>query len=549
MSAWVISQYGTNEVLKYTEDMASPAVSCPDELLVKVHAASLNPLDVSMRGGYGAKLLKLRRDPMSAMDADGEFPVILGRDVSGVVLDCGSAVTHFAPGDEVWAAVPPWKQGSLAEFVTLSEYEVSHKPKLLTHAEAASVPYVASTSLSALVNAGGLCRDSSSNKRVLIIGGSGGVGTFSIQLLKAWGAHVTVTCSQNAEALVRGLGADEVVDHAAGGEAQQLEAMGKFDVVLDGVGGDTEEWALGVLKPWSGAKYATLVTPFLFNTDSMGLLQGTLRAGRTLQCKAVQNMMANGLFYRVMQQVIFHPVGDGPDGKPSKPPASLRWWQRLKKCKSSPADTPAPTSEGTKRRWWRRRTKPPPADTLVEAAETPVEAADTPAEAAETPGTKPELNAATRTSQRWWWWERKRDREQRRRRPKRPPAETPAEAAETPAPILEGTKPELTPAPPRRRRRRSKRPPAETLAELPETQAEPAETPAEAAETPAEAAETPAPILEILPVVEAQFPFSQVPQAFQKLEAGHARGKMVVRVAAELVALEEEAAHHTAEQK
>ncbi|KAM8726379.1 reticulon-4-interacting protein 1 homolog, mitochondrial-like [Acanthopagrus schlegelii] len=298
MSAWVIDQYGTNEVLKYSEDINVPTVNSPSEVMIKVHAASLNPLDISMRGGYGARLLKLRRDPMSVMDNDSEFPLILGRDVSGVVVDCGSEVTHFVPGDEVWAAVPPWKQGSLAEFVTLTEYEVSHKPKLLSHTEAASIPYVANTALSALVNAGGLCRDSSSNKRVLITGGSGGVGTFSIQLLKAWGAHVTVTCSQNAEGLVRGLGADEVVDYTAGDAAEQLEMMEKFDMILDNVGGEMEQLAMGLLKPWSGAKYVTLVTPLLLNTDSMGLLDGTFHAGFTLHSKAIQSLISNGVFYR-----------------------------------------------------------------------------------------------------------------------------------------------------------------------------------------------------------------------------------------------------------
>lgn len=298
MSAWVIDQYGTNGVLRYTEEINVPTVNSPSDVQIKVHAASLNPLDTSMRGGYGAKLLKLRRDPMSVMDNNSEFPLILGRDVSGVVVDCGSGVSHFVPGDEVWAAVPPWKQGSLAEFVTLTEYEVSHKPKLLSHTEAASIPYVASTALSALVNAGGLCRDNCSDKRVLIMGGSGGVGTFSIQLLKAWGAHVTVTCSQNAEGLVRGLGADEVVDYTAGDVAEQLEMMKKFDVILDNVGGETEQWAMGLLKPWSGAKYVTLVTPLLFNTDSMGLLDGVCQAGFTLHNKAIQNIISSGVFYR-----------------------------------------------------------------------------------------------------------------------------------------------------------------------------------------------------------------------------------------------------------
>lgn len=275
-----------------------PTVNSPSDVLIKVNAASLNPLDVSMRAGYGAKLMRLRRNLFTLADSESEFPLILGRDVSGVVVDCGSEVTHFNPGDEVWAAVPPWKQGSLAEFVILTEYEVSLKPKSLSHVEAASIPYVASTALSALVNAGGLCRDSSSNKRVLITGGSGGVGTFAIQLLKAWGAHVTVTCSQNAEGLVRGLGADEVVDYTAEDATEQLETMEKFDVVLDNVGGESEENVLGLLKTWSGAKYVTLVSPLLVSTDSMGLLDGTIQAGLTLHNKAIQNILSSGIFYR-----------------------------------------------------------------------------------------------------------------------------------------------------------------------------------------------------------------------------------------------------------
>uniref|UniRef100_A0A1A7YXU0 NAD(P)H oxidoreductase RTN4IP1, mitochondrial n=2 Tax=Iconisemion striatum TaxID=60296 RepID=A0A1A7YXU0_9TELE len=298
MSAWVIDQYGTNGVLKYTEEITIPTINSANEVMIKVFAASLNPLDVAMRGGYGATLLNLRKDPLSVMNNYSEFPLILGRDLSGVVVDCGSGVNHFAPGDEVWAAIPPWKQGSLAEYVTLTEYEVSHKPRSLSHIEAASIPYVASTAVSALGNTGGLCIDNSSNKRVLITGASGGVGTFSIQLLKAWGAHVTVTCSQNAEGLVRGLGADEVVDYTAGDVAEQLETMEKFDVILDNVGGDTEQWATSLLKPWSGAKYVTLVSPLLLNTDSMGVLDGTLQAVFTLHNTAFQNLTSSGVFYR-----------------------------------------------------------------------------------------------------------------------------------------------------------------------------------------------------------------------------------------------------------
>uniref|UniRef100_A0A3P9NJ03 Reticulon-4-interacting protein 1 homolog, mitochondrial-like n=1 Tax=Poecilia reticulata TaxID=8081 RepID=A0A3P9NJ03_POERE len=275
MSAWVIDQYGSSGVLRHTEEIPIPTVNFAHDVMINVSAASLNPLDLNMRGGYGATLLNLRRDPLSVVNGFSEFPLILGRDLSGVVVDCGSGVTHFAPGDEV-----------------------SCKPKSLSHIEAASIPYVANTAFSALVYAGGLCRESSLNKRVLITGASGGVGTFSIQLLKAWGAHVTVTCSQNAEGLVRGLGADEAVDYTAGDVAEQLEMMERFDVILDNVGGDTEEWATRLLKPWSGAKYVTLVSPLLLNTDSMGLLDGSLHAGLTLHNKAFQNIASSGVFYR-----------------------------------------------------------------------------------------------------------------------------------------------------------------------------------------------------------------------------------------------------------
>lgn len=297
MSAWVIDQYGADSVLRFSEDITTPDVSSPTDVQIKVYATSLNPLDLSMRGGYGAKLLKLRRDPFS-LGGSSEFPLVLGRDVSGVVVDCGSEVTHFGPGDKVWAAVPPWKQGSLAEFITLSEYEVSHKPKSVSHTDAASIPYVANTALSALVNAGGLCAETTPGKRVLVIGASGGVGTFSVQLLKAWGAHVTATCSHNAEGLLRGLGADEVVDYTAGDVLQQLEAMDRFDVILDNVGGETEQWALPLLKSWSGSKFVTLVSPLLSSTDHSGLLSGGLQAGCTLHNKAMQNMVSSGVFYR-----------------------------------------------------------------------------------------------------------------------------------------------------------------------------------------------------------------------------------------------------------
>uniref|UniRef100_A0A6Q2XI91 NAD(P)H oxidoreductase RTN4IP1, mitochondrial n=2 Tax=Esox lucius TaxID=8010 RepID=A0A6Q2XI91_ESOLU len=299
MPAWVIDRYGSNSVLRYTKNAAFPIINYPNEVIIQVHAAGLNPIDVSMRGGYGAASMAMKRDPLNVKQSGSEFPLILGRDVSGVIMECGLDVApvYFKEGDEVWAAIPPWKQGSLAEFVVLSANEVSKKPKCLSHTEAAAIPYVAATAWSALVNTGGLTMDNCAKKRILILGGSGGVRTFSIQMLKAWGAHVTVTCSQNAERLVRGLGADHVVDYTAGPVEGPLRALEKFDLVLDNVGGATESWALGLLKPWCGAKYVTLVTPFLQNTDRLGVADGMLQTGVTVAAKALKHL-TKGVHYR-----------------------------------------------------------------------------------------------------------------------------------------------------------------------------------------------------------------------------------------------------------
>uniref|UniRef100_A0A1A8RI13 NAD(P)H oxidoreductase RTN4IP1, mitochondrial n=1 Tax=Nothobranchius rachovii TaxID=451742 RepID=A0A1A8RI13_9TELE len=297
MPAWVIDRYGSNDVLRYTKNASFPVINYPNEVIVKVFAAGLNPIDVSMRGGYGANTLSMKRDPLNIKLSGSEFPLILGRDVSGVIMECGPDIKYFKEGDEVWAAIPPWKPGSLAEFVVLSGNEISLKPKSLSHVEAAAIPYVATTSWSALVNTGGLNKDNCASKRILILGGSGGVGTFATQMLKAWGAHVTVTCSHNAERFVGELGVDHVVDYTAGPVEEALSALEKFDLVLDNVGGDTERWALGLLKPWSGAKYVTLVTPFLQNTDRLGIADGMMQTAATVATKTIKHLV-KGVHYR-----------------------------------------------------------------------------------------------------------------------------------------------------------------------------------------------------------------------------------------------------------
>ncbi|XP_077343296.1 NAD(P)H oxidoreductase RTN4IP1, mitochondrial [Lithobates pipiens] len=297
MPAWVIDKYGANDVLRFNENTLFPGIYYPNEVIIQVHAASINPIDVNMRNGYGAASLSMTRDPLKMRGSGSEFPIILGRDVSGVVMECGLAVNYFKPGDKVWAAVPPWKQGTFAEFVVANASEVSLKPKSLSHAEAASLPYVALTAWAALVNSCGLKKETCPGKRILIIGASGGVGTAAIQLLKAWGANVTVVCSGGAQTLMKDLGADDVIDYTVASLKDQLKTRDLFDVILDNVGGTNEELALQYLKPWSGASYCTLVTPFLYNTDRLGIADGMMRSGITLGSKVIKHLY-KGVHYR-----------------------------------------------------------------------------------------------------------------------------------------------------------------------------------------------------------------------------------------------------------
>ncbi|KAM9316973.1 NAD(P)H oxidoreductase RTN4IP1, mitochondrial [Gastrophryne carolinensis] len=297
MPAWVIDKYGKNDVLRFNENMMFPIIHYPNEVMIKVHATSVNPIDVNMRNGYGATSLNVSRDPLQMKMSGSEFPMVLGRDVSGVVMECGLSVQYFKPGDKVWAAIPPWKQGTFAEFVVANVNEISLKPKSLSHTEAASLPYVALTAWAALVYSCNLKKEICPGKRILIIGASGGVGTVAIQLLKAWGAHVTAVCSGAAQTLVKNLGADDVIDYTVSSLKEQLKTRQLFDVILDNVGGASEGLALQFLKPWSGASYCTLVTPFLYNADQFGIADGMMRTGITLGSKVLKHYY-KGIHYR-----------------------------------------------------------------------------------------------------------------------------------------------------------------------------------------------------------------------------------------------------------
>jgi NADPH:quinone reductase-like Zn-dependent oxidoreductase len=199
----------------------------PAEVLVRVKAIGLNPLEPRLRAGEFPLL--------------GPPPFVLGWDISGVVE---SAQTwRFRPGDEVFGMpLFPRPAGAYAEFVAAPALHLARKPASLSHVEAAALPIVGLTAWQGLVDLGGVTE----GDRVLIHGGGGGVGHVAIQLAKALGAHVITTAGGSKREFVEGLGADEVVDYA---EADFTEVVGDVDLVLDTLGGDTAWRSLDVLRP------------------------------------------------------------------------------------------------------------------------------------------------------------------------------------------------------------------------------------------------------------------------------------------------------------
>ena len=227
MKAVRIHSYGNRDVLVY-EDAPLPVVN-DDDILIRVHATAVNPLDWKIRAGYLSGWFNYT------------MPWILGLDVSGVVTKVGSAVTGFAVGDEVFARADLNRSGTYAEYVVVREADVARKPRTLSHIGAAAIPHAFLAAWTALVKEGRLSR----GEVVLIHGAAGGVGTFAIQIAKSIGAHIIATASGANLDLLRQLGADEVIDYT---QQRFEDHVQDVDVVLDTVGGDTLQRSFGLLK-------------------------------------------------------------------------------------------------------------------------------------------------------------------------------------------------------------------------------------------------------------------------------------------------------------
>ncbi|KXY78539.1 NADPH:quinone reductase [Bacillus anthracis] len=226
MKAMIIDKYG--KVPMRMAEVPTPEIN-EYEVLAEIYAASINPIDFKIRDGKVKMLLKY------------EMPLILGNDFSGVITKVGSKVTHFKVGDEIYARPRKNKIGTFAEYIAIHEDDIALKPKNLSFEEAASIPLVGLTSYQALHDIMQLQK----GQKILIHAGSGGVGTFAIQLAKIMGATVTTTASEAGANLVKSLGADEIINY----KTEKFEDILKdYDAVFDTIGGTTLEKSFNIIK-------------------------------------------------------------------------------------------------------------------------------------------------------------------------------------------------------------------------------------------------------------------------------------------------------------
>ena len=269
MKAIVIKKYGDESVLEYT-DAPRPEPKA-DEVLVKVHAAAVNPVDWKIRESGGERF-------------GLELPIILGGDIAGTVEEVGVEVKNFKKGDAVYGmTVTGGFSGGYAEYALTKADAIAPKPESIGFEEAAAIPIAALTAWQSMFDLANL----QNGQRILITGASGGVGSFAVQFAKAKGAYVIGTASGKNKEFVRSLGADEFVDYIA----QPFEKVVKdVDVVFDTVGGDTQERAFQTLK--KGGFLATSAgTPSAEKAEEFGV------KAEFVFCKPNANQLAeiNGL--------------------------------------------------------------------------------------------------------------------------------------------------------------------------------------------------------------------------------------------------------------
>ena len=247
MKAAIFNEYGSAENL-HIADIPMPSIRA-DEVLVKVHASAMNPKEVFLRKGRFKHL------------SGDDFPKLVGFDFAGEVVEVGSEVTHLAVGEAVYGMLDGWQGGSHAEYYAAKGNGTACIPNGLSYAEAAAMPLAMLTSYQALLQIGQM----QAGQRVLVNGASGGVGTFAIQIAKAYGATVTAVCSYRNVELVKALGADNVLDYTA---QDVLAADESYDIFFDAFGNFEFGKVQHLLTP-TGTYITTVLRQHIFRDQEL----------------------------------------------------------------------------------------------------------------------------------------------------------------------------------------------------------------------------------------------------------------------------------------
>jgi len=283
MKAVRLHQYGGPEVLQY-EDAPRPEPAS-GEVLVRVHAAAVNPVDWKVRAGYTKGFL------------DYQLPLIPGWDLSGVVEAVGAGVADWQPGDEVYSRPDIGRNGSYAEYIAVKASELGRKPKSIDHASASAIPLAALTAWQALFVAGGL----KAGQRVLIHAAAGGVGTFAVQLAKWKGAYVIGTASERNHAFLRELGADELVDY---NKTPFETVVHDVDLVLDSMAGEIRQRSWQVLKK-GGILVSILGAPSAEEAAAHGVRQaGVFVQPNRAQLEEIAKLVDAGKLRPIVEEVL-----------------------------------------------------------------------------------------------------------------------------------------------------------------------------------------------------------------------------------------------------